>query len=52
VFQDNTQQTFKDRREFGGSLFKQINEVYDYLDLHNQTAAKFVKLLRIDTGNA
>jgi ATP-dependent DNA helicase RecG len=49
VFQDNTQQAFKDRREFGGSLFKQINEVYDYLDLHNQTAAKFVKLLRIDT---
>jgi ATP-dependent DNA helicase RecG len=48
VFQDTTQQTFKDRREFGGSLFRQINEVYDYLDLHNQTRATFDKLLRID----
>jgi ATP-dependent DNA helicase RecG len=48
VFQDTTQQTFKDRREFGGSLFRQLNEVYDYLDLHNQTQATFDKLLRID----
>ncbi|MDR1159929.1 MAG: ATP-binding protein, partial [Syntrophomonadaceae bacterium] len=29
VFQDTTQQIFKDRREFGGSLFRQINEVYN-----------------------
>lgn len=48
VFQDATQQVFKDRREFGGSLFKQINDVYDYLDIHNQTEATFHKLLRID----
>jgi ATP-dependent DNA helicase RecG len=48
VFQDMTQQTFKDRREFGGSLFKQIGDVYDYLDLHNQTQATFDRLLRID----
>jgi ATP-dependent DNA helicase RecG len=49
VFQDNTPQNFKDRREFAGSLFKQINDVYDYLDLHNQTSATFDKLLRIDS---
>lgn len=48
VFQDTTQQVFKDRREFGGSLFKQINEVYDFLDLNNKTEASFDKLLRID----
>ena len=48
VFQDTTQQVFKDRREFGGSLFKQINEVYDFLDLNNKTKATFDKLLRID----
>lgn len=48
VFQDTSQQTFKDRREFGGSLFKQINDVYNYLDLHNQTESKFEKLLRVD----
>jgi len=48
VFQDNTQQIFKDRREFEGSLFRQLNDVYDYLDMHNQTQATFDKLLRID----
>jgi len=48
VFQDTTQQVFQDRREFGGSLFAQINEAYDYLDLNNKTGATFEKLLRID----
>ena len=48
IFQDTTQQIFKDRQEFGGSLFKQINDVYNYLDLNNKTTAKFDKLLRID----
>ena len=37
VFQDTTQQVFKDRREFGGSLFKQLNDVNEYLDLNNKT---------------
>jgi ATP-dependent DNA helicase RecG len=41
-------QTFKDRREFGGSLFTQLNEAYRYLDLNNKTEATFDKLLRID----
>ena len=48
VFQDTTQQTFKDRREFGGSLFTQLNEAYAYLDLNNKTEATFDKLLRKD----
>jgi ATP-dependent DNA helicase RecG len=48
IFQDTTQQVFKDRQEFGGSLFKQINDVYDYLDINNKTTATFDKLLRID----
>ena len=48
VFQDETQQTFKDRREFKGSLFQQLNEVYEYLDLCNKLHASFDKLLRID----
>ncbi|MDR1245927.1 MAG: putative DNA binding domain-containing protein [Clostridiales Family XIII bacterium] len=48
VFQDTMQQAFKDRREFSGSLFKQLRDVYDYLDLNNKIAATFDKLLRID----
>lgn len=48
VFQGTDQMVFKDRREFSGSLLKQMNEVYDFIDLHNQTRATIEKLLRID----
>ena len=49
VFEGTNQNVFKDRREFSGSLMHQLNEVYDYIDFHNQTYASFQKLLRIDT---
>lgn len=49
VFEGVDQTVFKDRREFSGSLMRQLNEVYDYIDFHNQTHATFQKLLRIDT---
>lgn len=49
VFEGTNQNIFKDRREFSGSLMQQLNEVYDYIDFHNQTHATFRKLLRIDT---
>lgn len=49
VFEGINQNVFKDRREFSCSLMQQLNEVYDYIDFHNQTHAKFRKLLRIDT---
>ena len=49
VFEGRNQNVFKDRREFSGSLMQQLNEVYDYIDFHNQTHATFQKLLRIDT---
>ena len=39
VFEGTTQNVFKDRREFSGSLMQQLNEVYDYIDFHNQTHA-------------
>lgn len=48
VFQGTDQMIFKDRREFSGPLLKQMNEVYDFIDLHNQTRATIEKLLRID----
>ena len=48
VFEGVTQEIFKDRREFFGSLLQQLNDVYDYIDIHNQTRATFDKLLRID----
>lgn len=48
VFQGTNQMIFKDRREFGGSLMKQMNEVYEYIDFRNQTRATIEKLSRID----
>ena len=39
------QSVFQDRREFTGSLFQQMEDLYAYLDLHNQTKG----LYRTDT---
>lgn len=49
VFEGTNQNIFKDRKEFSGSLFRQMREVYDYIDFHNQTRSTFDKLLRIDS---
>lgn len=48
VFQGTTQSEFKDRKEFSGSLFRQMDEAYDFIDFHNQTHSTFDKLYRID----
>lgn len=48
VFQGTDQTIFKDRREFGGSLMQQMNEVYEFIDLRNQIHATIEKLYRID----
>lgn len=49
VFSGTDKSEFKDRREFSGSLFKQLNSVYEYIDLFNKTKAEFSGLQRIDT---
>ncbi len=48
VFEGTTQNEFKDRKEFSGSLFRQMDEAYDYIDFRNQTHSTFQKLRRID----
>ncbi|HIY17845.1 MAG TPA: putative DNA binding domain-containing protein [Candidatus Blautia avistercoris] len=48
VFQGTNQNEFKDRKEFAGSLFQQMEEVYDFIDFRNQTHSTFDKLYRID----
>lgn len=40
---------FQDRREFGGSLFQQMEQTYAYLNMRNRTRATFEGLRRIDT---
>lgn len=48
VFEGTNQNQFKDRKEFTGSLFKQMDDVYDFIDFRNQTHSTFEKLRRID----
>ncbi|MDO4487940.1 MAG: ATP-binding protein [Eubacteriales bacterium] len=49
TFSGTDKSDFQDRREFSGSLFKQMDELYAYLDLRNNTTATFDGLYRIDT---
>lgn len=49
VFEGTDQSVFQDRREFSGSLFKQLEDVYSFIDLNNPIKATFNKLLRIDS---
>ena len=48
TFQGSDQNDFQDRREFTGSLLKQLNDAYSYLDFRNQTRATFQGLYRTD----
>lgn len=48
VFGDTENITFKDAKEFGGSVFKQLDDSYAYLALCNRTASTFKGLERID----
>ena len=48
TFSGTDKSDFQDRREFGGSLFRQMEEMYSYLDLRNRTRATFEGLYRND----
>jgi ATP-dependent DNA helicase RecG len=48
VFGDEANITFKDAKEFGGSVFKQLEDSFSYLMLCNRTAATFQGLERVE----
>lgn len=48
VFSDEQNTIFKDRKEFSGSIFKQLEEAYDYLQLCNHNRAVINGLERED----
>lgn len=48
IFEGNDKKLFKDRKEFTGSLFRQLRNCYEFLELCNHTAATFEGLDRID----
>ncbi len=51
VFGDDTNTTFKDAKEFGGSIFKQLDDSYAYLSLCNRTSATFKGLERVEKSD-
>lgn len=51
VFGDEANITFKDAKEFGGSIFKQLDDSYAYLTLCNRTAATFKGLERVELSD-
>ncbi|MBN4067682.1 putative DNA binding domain-containing protein [Alkaliphilus transvaalensis] len=48
VFHGKNKMKFKDRREFGGSVFDQIKDAYQYIDLLNKTGSEIKGLRRTD----
>ena len=48
VFEGLEKEIFKDRREMSGSLLKQLNETYEYLDKYNCTHAEVEGLTRLE----
>ena len=48
VFQGTDGSIFRARREFSGSVLKQLNDVYEYIDGRNEVKATFSGLLRTD----
>lgn len=48
IFQGSDNGVFRERREFSGSLLKQLGEVFQFLDFYNKTKAAFKGMDRID----
>lgn len=51
VFQNNDKLHFKARKEFSGSIFKQLEDAFDFITLNNNQTTTFDGLRRIDTND-
>lgn len=49
LFQGTDKAVFRDRKEFTGSVLRQLEEAYQFIDLSNRTKATFSGLERTDT---
>lgn len=49
TFNGTDKLNFQDRKEYSGSLFEQMENVYQYLEMRNKKRASFNGLYRIDT---
>ena len=48
IFEGLTKEKFKDRKEFTGSIFKQIEDVHSYLHVFNRTRSTINGVYRVD----
>jgi len=48
VFEGTIKTIFKDRREFSGSLLKQLNEIYEFIERYNRVRSEINGLRRTD----
>ncbi len=48
VFEGSSKTTFKDRKEFSGSLFRQLDDAYAAIQMFNHVQSDFVGLDRVD----
>ena len=48
LYDGNTKLEFRDRKEFSGSILKQLDETYEYINLQNKVESDFEGLNRID----
>lgn len=49
VFQGKSKEIFRDRREFNGSLLKQLEDAYQYINMYNKTHSEISGLYRNDS---
>ena len=49
VYEDETKLHFRTRRDFFGSVFKQLDEAYAFISLNNSLRSTFEGLIRVDT---
>lgn len=49
IFNGTNKIEFKDRKEFKGSILKQVDDLFEYFDLFNKVSGRIVGLQRIDT---
>ncbi len=51
IFAGTTKEIFKDRKEFTGSIFRQIDDVLAYLNVYNKVSSVFEGAYRIDRAD-
>ena len=49
IFNGTNKIEFRDRKEFAGSILKQVDDIFEYFELFNKTSGKIIGLKRIDT---